>query len=153
MDSNLLTPLTPVPPANPETEVFWEATASDKLLVKVCNNCSKPHFYPRAHCPFCFSIDTEWKESSGRGEIYSYTVMRRETPPRIVSYVRLDEGVIMLTNIIGCEPDDVRIGQRVTVAFPRDQEGPCVPAFVPAALSGEPTSVTTSQRTGNHAKD
>lgn len=137
MNVNTLTPLTPVPPASPESEAFWNATAMDRLFVKFCNSCNKAHAYPRAHCPFCFSVDTEWRESPGRGEVYSYTVMRREMPPRVVSYVRLDEGVILLTNIVGCDVDEVHIGQRVKVVFPRAEDGPCVPAFAPASPAQE----------------
>ncbi|WP_081738874.1 Zn-ribbon domain-containing OB-fold protein [Mesorhizobium ciceri] len=153
MDVQTLTPLTPVPPVSPETEAFWDATATDRLLVKFCNSCNKVHVYPRAHCPFCFSVDTEWRESPGEGEIYSYTVIRRETPPRVVAYVRLDEGVILLTNIVGCDPNGVHIDQRVKAVFPRAEDGPCVPAFVPASPTQELAYRRECQGAESHEKD
>ena len=65
------------PPINPETQPFWDATAQGKLLIKKCTACGDVHFYPRTHCPFCFSDKTEWAEASGNGTVYTYSVMRR----------------------------------------------------------------------------
>ena len=55
------------PPINVETQEFWDVAGQGKLLVKKCTACGEPHFYPRTHCPFCFSDKTEWVEASGRG--------------------------------------------------------------------------------------
>ncbi|MDB5452151.1 MAG: DNA-binding protein, partial [Caulobacteraceae bacterium] len=59
-----------------------------------------------------------WIESGGQGVIYSYSVTRRGTPtPYCIAYVTLDEGPTMMTNIVDCDLDQVRIGQRVQVVF------------------------------------
>ena len=121
------------PPAvNPETKPFWDAAASGTLLLKKCNACGEVHYYPRALCPYCFGDKTEWLAASGRGTIYSYSVMRRTEVPHVIAYVTLEEGVTMMTNIVDCDPDAVRIGQRVKLSFRPSDGGPPVPMFTPA---------------------
>ena len=122
----------PAPEANPETRPFWEAAAQGRLLIGRCTSCGKPHFYPRAICPLCGSDATELSQASGRGAVYSYSVMRRVPVPYALAYVRLDEGVTMMTNIVDCDLDAIRIGQRVQVVFKRSEGGPPVPMFTPA---------------------
>ena len=120
----------PAPDANPETRPFWEAAAGGRLLIGKCTACGKPHYYPRAICPFCAGA-TEWVPSSGRGAVYSYSVMRRVPAPYALAYVTLDEGVTMMTNIVDCDLDGIRIGQRVRVSFKPTEGGPPVPMFTP----------------------
>jgi uncharacterized OB-fold protein len=122
----------PAPTVSPETREFWEAAAAGRLLVKHCRACGEAHWYPRAHCPFCFSDATEWRESAGHGTIYSYSVMRRAATPYAIAYVTLDEGVRMLTNIVDCDFDALRIGLPVAVVFRPTEGGPPVPMFRPA---------------------
>jgi uncharacterized OB-fold protein len=121
----------PAPQPNPETQAFWDAAAQGRLLLKKCRACGELHYYPRAICPFCFSDDTEWQSASGEGAIYSFSVMRRAAVPYVIAYVTLAEGVTMLTNIVDCEADAVRIGQRVRLMFRPSDGGPPVPMFAP----------------------
>ncbi len=121
----------PAPEANPETKPFWDAAAEGRLLIKKCVTCGQVHFYPRAICPFCGSDKTEWVTASGRGTVYSYSVMRRVPIPYALAYVTLEEGVTMITNIVDGDLDAIRIGQRVTVAFKPSEGGPPVPMFRP----------------------
>jgi hypothetical protein len=121
----------PVP--NAENQRFFDAAAQGKLLYKKCRACGEPHFFPRALCPFCFSSDTEWVEASGRGSIYTYSVSRRVGPtPFAIAFVTLEEGVSMMTNIVDCDLDSIRIGQSVRVVFKPTEGGPPVPMFAPA---------------------
>jgi uncharacterized OB-fold protein len=122
----------PAPPVNPETKPFWDAAAKGQLLIKVCTACNQPHFYPRSICPFCMSDKTEWRPASGRGTIYSFSVMKRAEVPYAIAYVTLEEGPTMVTNIVDCDLDGIRIGQRVAVAFKPTDGGPPVPMFSPA---------------------
>ena len=121
----------PAPESNPETKPFWDAAAEGRLLIKKCVTCGQVHFYPRAICPFCGSDKTEWVNASGRGTVYSYSVMRRVPIPYALAYVTLEEGVTMVTNIVDGDLDAIRIGQRVTVAFKPSEGGPPVPMFRP----------------------
>ena len=113
----------------PETVPYWEAAAQGKLLLKRCAACGTHHFYPRVICPFCFSDETEWREASGTGTIYSFSVMRRAEVPYVIAYVTLSEGPIMMSNIIDCNLDAIRIGQRVRLVFKPAENGQPVPMF------------------------
>ncbi len=121
------------PPVNPETKPFWDAAAEGRLLIKQCAACGEFHHYPRANCPFCFSSDTRWHTASGRGTIYSYSVMRRAPVPYAIAYVTLAEGVTMMTTIVDCDLDTIRIGQQVRLVFKPSDGGPPVPMFTPAS--------------------
>ena len=121
-----------VPPVTPETQPFWEAAAAGRLLIKQCEACGERHHYPRPICPFCGSDRTAWRDASGRGTIYSYSVMRSVPAPYAIAYVTLEEGVTMMTNIVDCDLDAIRIGQRVRVVFKPTEGGPPVPMFAPA---------------------
>ena len=122
----------PAPQPNPETKAFWDAAAQGTLLLKKCRACGELHYYPRAICPFCFSDDTAWQAASGAGTIYSYSVMRRAPAPYVIAYVTLAEGVTMMTNIVDCNIESVRIGQSVRLVFKPSDGGPPVPMFTPA---------------------
>lgn len=119
------------PQPNVETQAFWDAAGEGKLLIKSCNSCGKPHYYPRALCPRCFSDNTEWTEAKGTGEIYSFSVMKRAKIPYAIAYVTLDEGVTMMTNIVDTDLDAIKIGQKVKVVFKPTEDGPPVPMFTP----------------------
>ena len=121
------------PQPNPETKPYWEAASRGKLLIKRCEACGEVHFYPRALCPFCFSDRTVWQEASGDGTIYTFSVTRRAPVPFAIAYVTLAEGPMMMTNIVDCDLDAIRIGQAVTVVFEPSEGGPPVPMFKPAA--------------------
>jgi hypothetical protein len=122
----------PAPATSQETQAYWDAAAKGKLLVRKCAACGQAHHYPRTICPFCFSDKTEWIEASGKGTIYSYSVMRRAEVPYVIAYVTLDEGTTMMTNIVDCDFDSVRIGQKVKVVFKPSEGGPPLPMFTPA---------------------
>jgi uncharacterized OB-fold protein len=118
------------PPINPETAPFWEAAAANKFLLRQCVACNRTHWYPRALCPFCFG-ETRWIEGSGRGTIYSFSVMQRAPVPYAVAYVALEEGPKMLTNIVDCDLAALAIGQAVKLVFKPSEGGPPVPMFTP----------------------
>jgi len=120
------------PQPNLETQAFWDAAANGKLLFKKCTACGEAHFYPRAMCPFCFSDQTTWQEASGAGTIYTYSVMRRAPIPYAIAYVTLAEGPTMMTNIVDCDLEGIKIGQRVKLVFKPSEGGPPVPCFAPA---------------------
>ena len=119
----------PAPAVNPEIQPFFDAATRGTLMLKKCRACGQTHHYPRAICPFCASGRTEWVTASGRGTIYSYSVMRRVPVPYAIGYVTLEEGVTMMTNIVDCDLDAIRIGQRVKVVFKPTDGGPPVPMF------------------------
>jgi uncharacterized protein len=124
----------PAPSQNLESKPFWDAAKEGRFLIKRCTACGEPHWYPRTLCPFCHSSETKWEESPGEGVIYTFSVMRRNTPvPYAIGYVTLDEGVSLLTNFVGCDFDTLKIGQRVKLSWSQTGEGnPPVFTFTPA---------------------
>ena len=107
-----------------ESRGYWEALARHELYFQRCRDCGTKRFYPRALCPRCLSSATEWVRASGWGTVYSFTVTHqnqapgfREELPYVLAIVELDEGVRMMTNVVGCAPDAVRIGMPVQVVI------------------------------------
>ena len=131
-------PKKPVPIVNPWAKPFWEAAREGKFIIQRCTDCKKHIFYPRICCPHCFSEQVEWVEASGKGTIYSYTVVLSNPPsafmsdvPYVIAVVRLDEGVQMLSNIVGCDPQEVRCDMPVEVTFEKLDEEFTLPKFKP----------------------
>lgn len=121
----------------PETLPFWQAAEDGKFLLPRCAACGQCHWYPRAHCPLCGAADIGWCEASGRGTIFSYSVMRAGPAPYCLAYVALDEGPLLLSNIVDADLEALRIGQPVRVAFNRAATGRCMPVFAPAPSPGD----------------
>lgn len=115
--------------AYPENGEFWAAAAEGTFLLKRCKACEKAHWYPRIVCPLCGSDDLHWVESSGRGTIYSYSVVERADPSYVLVYVRLDDGPIILSNLLKAEPDQIRIGAAVQAHMMPIEDGRTLPFF------------------------
>ncbi len=129
----------PAPAVFPETAPFWEATARGKLLLSRCEDCGAVIWYPRPLCPACGRPRVSWVEASGRGSVYSFTVVHRnavdgyrEAVPYVVAYVELEEGPRVLTNIVGCDPEAVTIGMPVSATFDDTGHGSALFRFRPA---------------------
>ncbi len=122
----------PAPLVDPTTKPFWDAARRGELLIGQCRQTGRHFWYPRGVSPFTLSTDVELVPARGTGTVYSYTVMR-VGQPHVAAYVELDEGPRLFTNIVACDPESVRIGMRVRVAFhPTEGDGPPVPVFRPA---------------------
>lgn len=118
--------------AFPELLLFWEATARGVLLLPRCRACGEVHWHPRVHCPGCRSDDLEWIEAKGRGVLHTFTLVRRPGENTLLAYVRIDEGPLLMTNIVGVEPDALHVGMPMQVEFCVTQEGRIAPVFRPA---------------------
>lgn len=106
----------------------------------MCDRCGNQWFTPTLTCPVCRSEAWTWTRSSGKGTVYSFTVVHRAPVPGIgVPYVLadvdLDEGWHMMTNILGCAPSTVRIGMAVSVTWLEVADDAVLPVFVPAVGS------------------
>jgi len=128
----------PAPGADPETEPFWKAAHEGRLIVQRCTACGAHQLYPRWRCVRCRG-QLEWVDAGGGGTVYSFTVIRqnfsrsfRHLIPYVVALVDLDEGPRLMTNLVGVEPDVVRIGMRVGVRFERVSDDASIPLFEPA---------------------
>lgn len=114
----------PRPRVDEESKGFWEACGRHELVVQRCGACAALRHYPRALCPRCLSDAVEWLRCSGRGTVYTFTVTYqnqapafRDALPYVLAYVELEEGVRVLTTLVDCAPEAVRIGMPVAVVF------------------------------------
>ena len=130
----------PLPRLDEESKGYWEACQRHELYVQRCGACGALRYYPRALCPRCLSDHIEWVLSSGRGTVYTYTVTYqnlaagfRDALPYVLAYVELDEGARLLTNIVDCSPEQVRIGLPVEVTFEDVTAAVTLPKFKPLA--------------------
>ena len=128
----------PLPDVTPESAAYWAAAADERLVVRDCQNCGLVYHYPRTLCPDCLSDDVEWREATGKGEVYSYSVAEaisgwpEERLPLVVAYVELEEGPRMMTNIVDCDPENIEIGMPVCLKCAEtEEEDVGVPVFVP----------------------
>jgi uncharacterized OB-fold protein len=103
---------------------FWEALKAHELRVQKCEACGALRHIPKEICAHCGSRAASWAAVSGRGRIYTYTVIHRgPTPayqadaPYVIAHVELDEGPRVISNLIDVAPADVRIGMPVEVVF------------------------------------
>jgi hypothetical protein len=120
------------------TRPFWDAAARGRLLLPRCRACGRHFFRPEVACTHCFAIDWEWAPASGKGTLYSYSILHKAPAPGfkvplVLAVVELDEGPCMFSNLVGCARDAIRIGMRLAVRF--EQVAPAIhlPRFVPAA--------------------
>lgn len=128
-----------LPTADAETQPYWDAAGDGRLLVRRCTACGEAHFYPRRFCPSCWSDDVEWEQVSGHATLYTWSVVYSndlppfgERVPYVAAVVDLAEGPRMMTNIVGCEPDDLAIGMNLIVDFEQRTDDLSVPVFRPA---------------------
>jgi len=122
----------PAPLLNPENQPWFDAAAEGRLLYRHCRACGRAHHPPRTMCPHCHSDHTEWKTSGGRGAVYSSSTLRRGVPvPYCIAYVSLDEGVTMMTDLVGFGDETPAIGTRVQVRFVPAEGGARVAVFGP----------------------
>jgi uncharacterized OB-fold protein len=124
-----------IPQSDPESQPYWEGIAQGELRIQRCTQCERHVFYPRSLCPHCHSDQLTWVVASGKGHIYSYTVAHRafgpfaaETP-FVVAIVELEEGVRLMTRIIGAPRERITIGAAVRVSFEQVAGRPPLPFF------------------------
>ena len=122
----------PSPSMSVENEAFWASANEGKLMVPRCRDTGQFFWYPRNLSPYTLSDNVEWVEASGKGTIYTYSIMRRADPQYAIAYVTLEEGVTMMNNIVDCDFDSLAIGQAVELAFYETENGQNVPVFKPA---------------------
>ena len=120
----------PAPPASPESEAFVAAARDGRFMLRRCTTCAKPHWYPRAICPFCHG-ETVWEQASGDAVVYSFSTLVRADPPYTLAYVTLAEGPTMMTNIVDADPATLTIGQPVLLRWRAAQDGTPVACFAP----------------------
>lgn len=130
------------PTVTPDTAPYWNGLAEGVIRLPHCGSCDALVWYPRPSCPGCGNAELEWRELSGRGTVYSYSIARR-TPgswgkvvPYVLAYVELDEGPRVMTNIVAADLDTLECGQPVTAIFDPTAEGMAVLRFQQIGTTG-----------------
>jgi uncharacterized OB-fold protein len=131
-------PAKPVPSPTDANRPFWAGCADGVLRLRRCAACGRHHAPTRAACA-CGSVDLSWVDVSGRGTVFSYTIMHRAPDPAfraevpyVIAIVEFEEGGRLMSNLTGCAPDAVHVGMPVKAVFETVGEGVGVPKFQPA---------------------
>ncbi len=127
----------PLPRPTELSQPFWDGCRKGELLVQRCADCSHYVFIPQPACTSCLSTNLTWVRSSGKGTVYSFTIVYRPQQPAfevpyVVAIVRAEEGWDIPTNIVGIEPQKITIGMPVQVTFEKRSDEISVPLFHPA---------------------
>ena len=125
----------PTPAMSQDTSFFWEGAARGELLIQRCLSCKTLRHPPGPGCPSCGSVEWDTVASSGRGTVHSYAVHHYPPipgfpEPNLVALVDVEEGVRILANLTGIDPDACEIGMSVEVSF-EDFEGVVLPQWRP----------------------
>lgn len=125
------------PQAGEASTPYWEGTRSQQLVLQWCLDCEQPVHYPRVACPRCLGDRFEFRPASGDATVHAVVVEHRppspfgDDAPYAVALVDLDEGVRMITNVIGCDPHVVTVGMPLRVTWEPLSDGRHLPLFEP----------------------
>ncbi len=131
----------PLPQPNVVTAPFWSACADHRFTFQQCRACGRKQFPPRIACTACHASEFDWTDASGRGTIYSFTIVHRaplesfkDDVPYVIAIVELEEGVRAMMNLRDVDPASVRIGMKVEIFFePTTADAPPLPQARPRA--------------------
>ncbi|MBI4496754.1 MAG: Zn-ribbon domain-containing OB-fold protein [Chloroflexi bacterium] len=128
--------LKPLPTMAPETAGFWEAARRHQLVIQRCARCWRMQHPPRAVCAACGHTEYEWVPSAGKGQVYSLTrVYQNRAPgwadevPYVFAIIQLNEGIHLISNVVGVPAEQVHIGTPVEVFFEDVTEEISLPKF------------------------
>lgn len=126
----------PLPIPDEDTKEFWEGCKRHELLFQKCEDCGTFRFPPRAICPKCMSMNFKWIKSSGSGEVYTFSIVYQPFGPGwdipyTVAIIQLEENIRILSNIVECKPEDVKIGMKMEVCFDDVTDKITLPKFRP----------------------
>jgi uncharacterized OB-fold protein len=126
----------PIPRVTPELAPFFAAAKRHQLVVQRCASCGLLRFPPRELCSRCWSRDADWTPVSGRGEVFSFYWMHQvyhpgfaADVPYAVVVVQLEEGPHLVSNVVGCTHEQLRIGMPVVATFDEVSDTVALPKF------------------------
>jgi len=126
----------PRPSTNLDNQFFFDGAKDGKLLIQKCSSCGALRHPPGPMCPSCRSLEWATIEASGRGTVYSFVTNHYPQVPSFdyplnVSLIELEEGVRLVSNVVGVEADAVEIGMAVEVEFTAFDDELTLPQFRP----------------------
>lgn len=129
----------PIPDPDEASQAFFDGAAMGELRLPRCNSCGTFLGLAAAICTECLSHDLTWTKASGRGTVHTFGVMHQKFPgfedevPYNIAQVELEEGPRIITSIVGCANDAIRVGMPVVVSFEKQANGVSIPKFSPIA--------------------
>jgi uncharacterized OB-fold protein len=124
----------PSPPINADTKEFWAAANRRELVYQVCKSCGYVQFYPRARCTKCYHDKLDWRVSTGKGTVYTFTINHRAPNPAfepmtpyVLALIDMAEGFRIMANVLDIAADQVRIGMPVKIVFEPTENGQLIP--------------------------
>ena len=128
----------PLPNPTSETQPFWDYCKKHELRMQKCTQCGHVRYPPGIACPKCQSMEAEWAKLSGNGKVFSFVVFHYSynkafgnDVPYAVASIELEEGPRMMSNIIGCRLEDIKIDMPVEVDFEDITDEFALPKFKP----------------------
>jgi uncharacterized OB-fold protein len=116
--------LPPLPAPTLDNAPFYEAARRGELRFQRCASCGAFRHYPRPICPKCLGREYTWEQASGRGSVYTWTIVRGPTLPAFehrlpynVVDVLLEEGVHFVSEVVDCAPEAIEAGMPVVATF------------------------------------
>ena len=129
----------PAPVPDELSAAFFDGARDGKLMLQHCAACGRWSFPIRERCPHCFAAKLSWRQASGRGQLYTFTIMHQVMNPGFatavpynVAQVDLAEGVRVTSNVIGVDNNALRIGMTLEAVFEQVADGVHIPKFRPA---------------------
>jgi len=130
----------PLPQPTLDDQPFWDGLRRHEFLIQECADCGALRHPPKPMCHVCRSQKTRWHKASGRGVVYSYTIVHqashgawREKVPYNVAIIALEEGIRVVGNVAGVSNEQIRIGLPVQVEFEDVADDVTLPRFVAQA--------------------
>jgi uncharacterized protein len=131
----------PIPQPTDTTRPFWDGLREGKIRVQYSPSAGKWVFYPRVLAPGTLADDLQWREITGHGTVYTYTIAHAPTSPawrdhipQLIAVIQTDEGARIPTELVDVQPDDITVGMRVQPVFEPAADGETVLLkFKPAA--------------------
>jgi uncharacterized protein len=122
--------------ANGDSQEYFAAAKEGRLTFQKCNRCDAVQFPPRHHCTTCWEADLAWIDSTGKGKVETFTIVRRaplpayaDKVPYFIAAINVAEGPRMITTLVGEDALDVQIGDTVAVTFEQGKDGDTLPVF------------------------
>ena len=130
----------PSPLADATTLPWWQAAAEHRLVVQRCAACGHTRLPPAPICPECRSAEASWQQVTGRGEVYTFTIVHRpiaanQPLPTLIAVIALEGsgGLRLISNLVGVAPADVQIGMPVELVWEDMSADLAIPRFRPSS--------------------
>lgn len=129
MNATVKPPLKPAIHPKANTQKFWDAVNEGRFLYQHCTACGTPQFFPRSVCHNCHGKAFEWRQSAGKGKVFTFSILYRapgpafkDDTPYVLALIDMEEGFRITANVLNCDPDTVHIDMPVHLVF-EDREG------------------------------